>query len=164
MYPILRRNQLGASENGHSELPALLFQTGYLTIKEAVEEGSEFQFGIPNRKVLEGIMYGLLPFAIHSDDDMLSTDLYRLRRLANDGETEAMLRYLQSFLAGIGNRLPKKMPEIYYENNLYIIFTLIGTDEVPTSYLRHRAETRPLAGGSTRTDTPQTLRPIPRKE
>ena len=136
LSPVMRRNQLGASEDGHSDLTPLLFQTGYLTIKEADEMGSEFRLGVPNREVMEGIMYGLLPFASLCDDDLMSTDLYRIRRLANDGDTDAMMRYLQSFLAGIGSRLTKKMPEIYYENNLYILFTIIGirtSVEVETS-------------------------------
>ncbi|MDE5876814.1 MAG: ATP-binding protein [Muribaculaceae bacterium] len=136
LSPILRRDQLGASENGDMGLIPLLFQTGYLTIKDGDRYGRTFRLGVPNREVLEGIMYGLIPFASRYDERRLTSDLYRLQQLAEAGETDAMLRLLQSFLAGIGSRLTKKMPEIYYENNLYILFTLIGAKvsvEVETS-------------------------------
>ncbi|MDE6669572.1 MAG: PD-(D/E)XK nuclease domain-containing protein, partial [Muribaculaceae bacterium] len=69
-------------------------------------------------------------------DSNLTTDLYSLRKSANAGDADAMLRSLRSFLAGVSNRLTRKMPEIYYENNLYILFTLTGLKtsvEVDTS-------------------------------
>ncbi len=136
LSPILRRDQLGASENIHSDLTPLLFQTGYLTIKGGDRYGRTFRLGVPNREVLEGIMYGLIPFASRCDERHLTSDLYRLQTLAETGEVDAMMHYLQSFLSGVGSRLTKKMPEIYYENNLYILFTLIGVKvsvEVETS-------------------------------
>lgn len=43
-----------------------------------------------------------------------------------DGDPESFLVRLRSFLADIPYELSKCKPEIYFENNLYIIFKLMG--------------------------------------
>ena len=42
------------------------------------------------------------------------------------GDAEGFLSRLQSFLADIPYELSKNRPEVYFENNLYIIFKLMG--------------------------------------
>ncbi|MDE5878147.1 MAG: ATP-binding protein [Muribaculaceae bacterium] len=136
LTPLMRVEQLGAPQEGEMGLHTLLFQTGYLTIKSYEADEEVYRLGVPNREVMNGIMYGLLPYVADSGDSNLTTDLYSLRKSANAGDADAMLRCLRSFLAGVSNRLTRKMPEIYYENNLYILFTLTGLKtsvEVDTS-------------------------------
>ena len=126
MYPILGDADLGATEEDGLSLAGLLFQTGYLTIKEYLPEMNSYRLGIPNLEVKEGIMKGLLPLAARQDSETTNDDLYQMRQYAEKGEVDKLMEYLRSFLAGISYRLTKKEPEIYYENNLYIIFNLIG--------------------------------------
>ena len=76
----------------------------------------------------EGILKGLLPLASRQDSEAANDDLYQLRTYASKGEVDNIISYLKSFLAGISYRLTKKEPEIYYENNLFLIFSLIGID------------------------------------
>ncbi len=123
---ILTPLQLGATEEEGLSMAALLFQTGYLTLKEQLMEGRYYRLGIPNEEVREGIMEGLLPLISHRNTEEITTDLFRLRKYAGAGDVDAMLRYLQSFLAGVSNRLTMRKPEIYYENNLFLLFNLIG--------------------------------------
>ena len=128
LYPILSDTDLGATEDDGLSLSGLLFQTGYLTIKSYIPEISSYRLGIPNSEVREGILKGLLPLASRQDSEAANDDLYQLRTYASKGEVDNIISYLKSFLAGISYRLSKKEPEIYYENNLFLIFSLIGID------------------------------------
>ena len=87
---------------------------------------NSYRLGIPNLEVKEGIMKGLLPLAARQDSETTNDDLYQMRQYAEKGEVDKLMEYLRSFLSGISYRLTKKELEIYYENNLYIIFNLIG--------------------------------------
>lgn len=138
LSPVLTRSQLGATEEEGFSLSALLFQTGYLTIK-GTPQRNYYKLGIPNEEVREGIMHGLLPLMSKHSKDSLNTDIMQLRTFAEQMKVDEMMRFLKSFLSEISNRLTKKMPEIYFENNLLILFNLIGIEtraEVDTSYSR----------------------------
>ncbi len=139
LNPIVEKSQLGTTERDGIVLESLLFQTGYLTLKEELEDGWAYRLGIPNREVYHGIFNGLLPLISHRNREENVSDLVRLRQYARNGEVDSMMRHLQSFLASISNRLTKKMPEIYYENNLFILFSLIG---ISTDYERDTADGR----------------------
>lgn len=128
LHPILSDTDLGATLNEGLSLSALLFQTGYLTIKGYLKEMDLLRLGIPNGEVRDGMLKGLLPLASCQDQETLNDDLYQLRSFVAKGEVDKMMEYLKSFLSGISYRLTKKEPEIYYENNLYLIFNMIGVD------------------------------------
>lgn len=111
----------------------MLFQTGYLTIKEYDPEGDRYTLGIPNEEVRRGLMRGLLP--IFSGTDKISSGTFIIKFVSEvkRGDPEGFLKLLQSFLADIPYDLSKNKPEVYFENNLYIIFKLVGF-EVDTEY------------------------------
>ncbi|MDE5796943.1 MAG: ATP-binding protein [Muribaculaceae bacterium] len=136
LSPVVELYGLGISSDGSQSLESLLFQTGYLTIKGASDDGEYFRLGLPNREVEKGMMRGLLPLAARRRTTDLNADILHLKSYADNGRIDEMMSYLRSFLAGVSNRLTKKMPEIYYENNLFILFKLIGirvSVEVETS-------------------------------
>jgi len=56
LSPILSELQIGATDEDGMSLEALLFQNGYLTIKEVTQRGRFYHLGIPNREVRDGIM------------------------------------------------------------------------------------------------------------
>lgn len=51
-----------------------------------------------------------------------------MRILLEDGEGDKAMEQIKSYLAGIPYELSNGMPERYFENNLYILFNLIGID------------------------------------
>lgn len=105
---------------------SLLFQTGYLTIKKYDPEYDSYLLGMPNREVANGFFKDLLP--IYMDDhDRNSLSVVRdFCRKVNSGDADGFISALQAFLADIPYHLSKNKPEIYFENNLYIIFKLMG--------------------------------------
>lgn len=105
---------------------AVLFQTGYLTIKYWDEDSSNLTLGFPNQEVEEAFFNGLLPAYSNKGNFETSDEINRFIKAVNNGDPETFIRNLQSFLADIPYDLSKCKPEIYFENNLFIIFKLLG--------------------------------------
>lgn len=107
---------------------ALLFQTGYLTIKDYDRKRRLYRLGIPNKEVKSGLFSELLSFATSYDKNQLDKRLWDIRDAFEEGNPEEALEIIRSFLAGIPANLTTHRPEIYYENNLFLLFKLIGLD------------------------------------
>lgn len=115
----------------------LLFQTGYLTIKGYEAKDDRYRLGIPNGEVRRGLMTGLLPIFSGTDKRQSASFINEFVKEVKNGNPEGFLRLLKSFLADIPYDLSNNKPEIYFENNLYIIFRLVGL-EVTTEYRTSR--------------------------
>lgn len=117
---------LSSSESSFTNLTALLFQTGYLTLKAYNEEDREYTLGIPNREVAEGLFKCLLPTFSGQGHDPSMRSMRQIRNAIRAGEPEEMLVCLQTFMSRIPYTLSKGRAESYFQNNLYIIFSLLG--------------------------------------
>lgn len=133
----VREKSLSERDTYSSNPLPLLFQTGYLTIKGYDSSTDELRLGIPNREVESGLFDGLLPIfsgtsSFESEEAIrkFSTDLYR-------GDADEFMERLQGFLADIPYDLSRNKPEVYFENNLYIIARLLGY-EAHTEYRTSR--------------------------
>lgn len=107
---------------------ALLFQTGYLTIKDYDPEYEMYRLGIPNREVEKGLFRELLSFNTESTRNDVDKLLVDIRRAFDNGLPDKALEKIRIFLASIPAYLSEKKPEIYFENNLYLLFKLVGMD------------------------------------
>lgn len=125
--------QLSDIDSYSSSLIALLFQTGYLTIKGYDEEYDSYYLGLPNREVAHSFFKDLLPVYMDDREARSMSAIRNFCRKVSAGDAEGFLAHLQSFLADIPYDLSKNKPEIYFENNIYIIFKLIGFS-VETEY------------------------------
>ena len=129
-------NVLSNTSISDTDLISILYQTGYLTIKSYDEDEDSFQLGIPNREVEFGMYSGLLPLYTGKNEVANDNLLLKLRRALRANEINKFLETLRSYLAGIPYSLSNGRPEIYYENNLFLIFKMLGFDahvEVQTS-------------------------------
>lgn len=117
---------LSSSEAAFTNLTALLFQTGYLTIKGYNEEDMEYTLGIPNREVAEGMFRCLLPEFSGQGNDPSMAAVRKMRTAIRAGAPDEMMECLHAFMARIPYSLSKGRAESYFQNNLYIIFTLLG--------------------------------------
>ena len=118
--------QISDIDSYSSSTIALLFQTGYLTIKGYDREYEAYSLGLPNREVANGFFKDLLPVYMDDREGWSFTAVRRFCRMVNAGDAEGFLTHLQSFLADIPYDLSKNKPEVYFENNIYIIFKLMG--------------------------------------
>lgn len=117
---------LASTDAVKSNLTAILFQTGYLTIKSYNHEFEEYTLGIPNREVAVGLFKCLLPE--YSGQDVIASEaiVRNIRKSVLAGQPAEMIEHLKIFFSGIPYNLSKGRAESYFQNNLYIIFKLLG--------------------------------------
>ena len=128
LSPTVTANILTNTSIADSSLISVLYQTGYLTIKKYNRDEDSFTLGIPNREVEIGMYTGLLPYYTGRDEMANDTLLLKLRRCIKSADIDGFMSMLQSYLAGIPYSLSNGKPEIYYENNLFLIFKMLGFD------------------------------------
>lgn len=107
---------------------SLMFQSGYLTIKSYDARTSRYTLGIPNLEVREGMFTDLASVYFNHDKNFISNKVWDIRLCFEKGDVDGAMRLLRAFLASIPYNLSGKRPEIYFENNLYIIFSLVGVE------------------------------------
>lgn len=118
--------ELESSDSFLANPVPMLFQTGYLTISGYDSFLRSYTLRIPNKEVEEGLFKNLLPVYLNTD---MGAGMRQIRKFITDvdsGKPEAFLERLQAFLADIPYDLSGNKPEVYFENNLYIIFKLMG--------------------------------------
>lgn len=118
--------ELADIDSFRTSATGLLFQTGYLTIKGYDPDYQTYLLGLPNLEVTNGFFKDLLPEYMDKPKGRSLKEIRSFIRDIRAGEPESFLIKLQSFLADIPYELSKCKPEIYFENNLYIIFKLMG--------------------------------------
>ncbi len=102
----------------------LLYQSGYLTIKDYSREDREYFLDIPNHEVKEGLMESLLPEYVTPAKNQEGRQLTRdLNRAMREGKTTNALTMLQTFLGGVPYGSGKSSEE-HFQTLLYTIFSL----------------------------------------
>lgn len=117
---------------------ALLYQTGYLTIKNYDFKTDSVTLGVPNKEVKESLFEKLVPFYINVKRVSPVGIVFDIIDDLRDGHPEKMVKNLDVFLSGIPYEM-KMEDENNFHNAIYILLTLIGTEtetEVHTSHGR----------------------------
>lgn len=135
------------TENMEDALP-LLYQTGYLTIKDYDLFTGIYTLSIPNQEVRVGYTQGLLPayVGLRSTDVQMGFAIKFWQALRKDDMNLAM-QHMQSYLASIPyvEGFKKKLAEAatkegFYEYTFYLIFSMLNV------YVRTQVK---VAGGRT---------------
>ena len=108
-----------------SSITPLLYQSGYITIKGYDSELGLYTLDIPNKEVRIGLMKSLLPNYVASKTPETNTMVAYLSRDIRNGDMDAALRRLQTFLSTIPQCDNTKY-EGHYQQMFYIIFSLLG--------------------------------------
>lgn len=115
---------------------AMLFQTGYLTIKDFDCQTGLFTLGVPNKEVAGSLFKELLPFYVKVKKGKDTDDI--VRNIVNNillGQPDKLVKNLDVFFSGIPYEM-KMDDENNVHNAIYILLTLIGVKaetEVHTS-------------------------------
>ena len=117
-----REESFGAYELENLAVLPLLFQTGYLTIKEYDKTFMTYILGYPNFEVENSFQYALLNSYTNMHVDGYLIDL--IRTLRNDN-FDTFFDTLRIFFANIPYDL-QISKEKYYQTIFYLIFSLIG--------------------------------------
>ena len=108
----------------------ILFQAGYLTIKEYIKDVRLYRLGFPNDEVRYGFLHNLLP--AYSDIPFGQTGVW-IGRFVQDirkGKVNCFMERMQALIAGIpyDNFTEKnlKLREQNYQTAVYLVFALMG--------------------------------------
>ena len=103
----------------------MIYQSGYLTIKDYDDEFQEYTLGFPN----EEVKYGFLNFAAQFYTPVRESDtafyIGKFIRELRSGDAEAFLTRLRAFFAGIPYELNDRT-ERHYQVVFYLVFRLMG--------------------------------------
>ena len=112
----------------------LLYQSGYLTIKDYDREGDVYNLSIPNQEVRVGFTEGLLPTYVGLDSASVQTGFaLKFWRALKAHDIDRAMRDMQAFLAGVPyvEGFKKKLAEAataegFYEYTFYLIFSMLN--------------------------------------
>ena len=135
----LEKNMASASdfdaptENMTTALP-LLYQSGYLTIKDYDLDTNQYLLDFPNAEVRVGFMRNLLPAIVEDANVMLANNtVANIYTSLKKNDINSMMQYLKSYIASIpylehgrselGNLTTF---EAFYETIMYVIFSMMS--------------------------------------
>lgn len=107
---------------------SLLFQTGYLTVKQVRRsfQGDEYDLGYPNHEVAQSFQQLLLTDYLTANIDQISiTLLANLRKALHTQNVEGFITALRSVFGSIPHTLFLPQ-EAYYHSVVYLVLRLLG--------------------------------------
>ena len=108
----------------------ILFQSGYLTIKEYIEEVNMYRLGFPNDEVRYGFLKNLFPSYSSLRPDETGVSIWKFVEDIKAGNVDSFMERMQAIIAGVPyDNLPKdklKLREQNYQTAVYLIFKLMG--------------------------------------
>lgn len=108
-----------------SDITPLLYQSGYVTIKNYSSLTNLYTLDIPNKEVRMGLMKSLLPEYLHRHTTEGLTTVALLFEAIYEERMDDALRLLQAFLSTIP-QCDNTDYEGHYQSLLYTIFSLLG--------------------------------------
>lgn len=103
----------------------LIYQSGYLTIKEYDEEFGIYRLGFPNDEVRYGFINFLIPFYTSITNSDQNFYIRKFIQELHTGDYDSFLNRLQAFFADFPYQLNDKT-ERHYQVVFYLVFKLMG--------------------------------------
>lgn len=103
----------------------LIFQSGYLTIKDYDPVFDVYTLGFPNSEVEEGFVKFLSRYYLVSRNKLSVFSISKFVQDVRLGNAEGFMRRLEAMFAD-GNYQVVGDEEIYFHNTLYVFFKLLG--------------------------------------
>ncbi len=125
-YIKITATQLSAYDIEHLQIIPLMFQTGYLTIKNYIEEDGIYELGYPNEEVRQSYLGMLADSYANSQNDpitVLATEMRDALKVADLGKVE---RIFNTVFKSIPYEIWQKENEHYYHAIIHLTFRLLG--------------------------------------
>ena len=105
---------------------ALLYQSGYLTIKDYDRELDSYTLGIPNNDVRIGLSKSLLPLVTNLKRGRSDDFILEFKRAIRDDDLPRAKNLLEAYLSGIPCDILTDRGEHTYHAIFYALFSLLG--------------------------------------
>ena len=103
----------------------LLYQSGYITIKDYDKKYGSYTLGIPNREVRIGLTKALIPYYVTPNTLATNNTVRNMARALDKEDLDLALQHLQAFLGTIPY-CANTNHEGHYQQMLFVIFTLLS--------------------------------------
>lgn len=115
---------------------SVLFQSGYLTIKDYDKDSMTYRLGFPNEEVRVSFSRFLLPYYTNVNRADLPRITLQLINAIKEGNPDSFLRNEQALLAGIPKDVndPRRLEQAY-RDLLVLTFRILGFTVTPESVL-----------------------------
>jgi len=112
-------------ELNNLKLAAILYQTGYLTIKDKDEEGL-LTLDYPNKEVRDAMLEHLIEGFVGVDTEFSAALIIKIRKAFQNNDLDQVIRILQSVFKGLPYFLYEKFPEKFFHAAIHLLFTYLG--------------------------------------
>lgn len=120
-------NELSAKESFMQNPVTLMYEAGYLTIKDYDEDTKLYTLSLPNQEVSTSFSEALLPIFSDMDRMKFNNSFVQIRKAVMRGESDKFMHHLQTFLQGNPYGLTElDKREKYFQNNIFLIFKALG--------------------------------------
>lgn len=115
---------------------ALLFQTGYLTIKKVDEQLQLYELDYPNQEVKQSMLEYLIAAYREGPYEESTPTVIRLHKAFQENNLKSVISLINDLFATIPHHLFINQSEAYYHSLVHLLFTYLGQytqSEVNTS-------------------------------
>ncbi len=116
---------LGSVDSIKENPVSVIYQSGYLTIKDYDKRFDEYRLGFPNTEVENGFVNFLLPLYTNQKQDPSQFNIVRFVSEVEKGQPEAFMTRLVAMMADTDYRIIGNS-ELYFQNFLFTFFRLLG--------------------------------------
>ena len=107
----------------------LLYQSGYLTIKNYDERRERYTLGYPNDEVKYGFTESLAPIYLNNTTTSTGTDIFDIDDALEEGDTDSLKDQFTAIFARLPyttGKVEDNMLERDFQNVIYLVFMLLG--------------------------------------
>ncbi|MBP5465559.1 MAG: AAA family ATPase, partial [Treponema sp.] len=109
-----------------SEPVPLLYQTGYLTIKNYEKEFRSYTIALPNEEVKFGLYKRLLPLYAGFPNDDKKIEIVNFQKALRDGKVDEFMKRINNIFASAPKPTNQKQYELNCQAFIWLIFKLRG--------------------------------------
>lgn len=122
-----REDVLNSVDTATANPISMIYQSGYLTIKDYDSRFGFYTLGFPNKEVKEGFMYFLLPAYVGDRENKSQFEISQFVNEVESGNVDGFMTRLKSFFADIPyEQTPTRWRELNYQNVMFIVCKLMG--------------------------------------
>ena len=119
-------NQIKNYDPDSKNMLPVVYQSGYLTIKDYDMEENLYTLDFPNREVEAGFLEVLLNKFVSAPYDDLGLEITNMRKALRNNDIDKVLSIIKAAIADLPTVVKKDMCENYYESVTHLIFRLSG--------------------------------------
>ena len=123
---IATENQFKNYDPDSKNMLAVVYQSGYLTIKGFEKEMRFYTLDFPNREVEQGFLDVLLQKFVSVPYDDVGLEINNLRIALKNGNIDKVLSIIKAAIADLPTVVKKNICENYYESVTHLMFRMTG--------------------------------------